>query len=133
MRTQQEIIERAKSVNDFLGTQISDLVQFLEFENAKEFLNDEYIQKVISGEEEWEVLTDAKAKILGYLEFAYNKAENQRGISAGRSMLHFKTWIWLDDPDFYGKIIDKIDDYTDYGIPALDEISKHYGYVKAVV
>jgi hypothetical protein len=46
-------------------------------------------------------------------------------------MLHFKTWIWLDDADFYNEVIDLIDNYTEYGIPALDKISKHYGFVKA--
>jgi hypothetical protein len=46
-------------------------------------------------------------------------------------MLHFKTWIWLDDEKFYNKVIDLIDNYTNYGIPALNKISEHYGYVRS--
>ena len=129
-RTQEEILNRLRNSDDFFGTQQGDLLEYLEFEHAKEFLKPEYVEKVESGEEKWEVRADPKKEILEYLDFAYEKAEGQRGLSAGRSMLHFKSWIWLDDEDFYEKVIDKIDNYSDYGIPALDEISKHYGYVK---
>ena len=129
-RTQEEILNRLRNSDDFFGTQQGDLLEYLEFEHAKEFLKPEYVEKVESGEEKWEVRADPKKEILEYLDFAYEKAEGQRGLSAGRSMLHFKSWIWLDDEDFYKKVIDKIDNYSDYGIPALDEISKHYGYVK---
>lgn len=128
MRTHQEILERFKKVDDFFGTQQGDLISFMEFENAKPHLSEEYLKKVEAGEEKWEQLTDPKKEILEYLEFAYDKAHSQRGLSAGRSMLHFKTWIWLDDEKFYNKIIGMIDNYTDYGLPTLDKISKHYGY-----
>lgn len=130
IRTQEEILERFRESGDFFGTQQGDLICYLDFEHAKEFLKPEYVAKVESGEEKWEPLTDPKKEILEYLDFAYEKAEGQRGLSAGRSMLHFRSWIWLDDDDFYKKVIGKIDDYDDYGIPVLDEISKHYGYVK---
>ena len=127
-RTQEEIMKRFNESDDLFGTQKGDLISFMEFENAKPYLKDEYVADVESGKEKWEVSTDAKKEILDYLEFAYGKAENERGLSANRSMLHFKTWIWLDDPEFYDKIIPEIDDYYDYGISVLDSISKHYGF-----
>src|SRR5437868_5847572 len=114
MRTKEEILARVRSVSDLFGTQVADLVEYLPFEAAKEFLNDDYKRKVEAGEEKWEMRSDPKAEILDYLEFAYGKAEDQRGLSAGRSMLHFKTWIWLDDDTFYSQVIDLIDNYTDY-------------------
>jgi len=128
MRSQSEILKRFEEADDFLGTQKADLGAYLEFENVKAFLNEEYIAQVESGEEVWEASTDPKKEILDYLPFAYEKARNERGISAGRSMLHFKTWIWLDDEKFYNEVIDLIDNYTHYGIPALNKIAKHYGH-----
>lgn len=131
MRTQEEILARFEKSDDFFGTQKGDLLSYMEFEFAKPYLKEDYVKKVESGEEKWEVSTDPKKEILEYLDFAYEKAEDERGLSAGRSMLHFKTWIWLDDEKFYNKVIDLIDNYTNYGIPALDKISEHYGYVRS--
>lgn len=85
-----------------------------------------------SGKEKWASKADPKAKILEYLDFAYEKAEGKRGLSAERSMLHFKTWIWLDDEKFYNEIIGMIEDYTDYGIPTLNRISEHYSFKRTV-
>lgn len=130
MRTKEEILARFKTADDMFGTQAGDLIQFLEFQDAKEHLNEEFVKKVEQGEEKWIPLTDPKKEILNYLEFAYDKAESRRGLSAQRSLLHFMTWIWLDDPKFYDEIIEELENYTNYGIPALDKISKHYGYVK---
>lgn len=130
IRTQEEILKRFEEVDDLLGTQKSDLIFYLTFDNAKQYLNPEYVQKVESGEETWEQKTDPKEEILDYLEFAYDKAHNQRGLSAGRSMMHFRTWIWLDDDEFYNEIIDLIDNYTSYGLPALDKIAEHYNWEK---
>jgi len=131
MRTQEEILARFEKADDIFGTQKSDLLVYMSFENAKPYLKEDYVKQVESGEEKWEVSTDPKKEILEYLDFAYDKAEGKRGLSAGRSMLHFKTWIWLDDEIFYNKIIGMIDNYTNYGIPTLDKISKHYGYVRS--
>jgi hypothetical protein len=131
MRTQEEILARFEKADDFYGTQQGDLLCYMEFDFAKRFLKEDYVKKVEAGEEVWEVSTDPKKDILEYLDFAYEASENERGLSALRSMLHFKTWIWLDDADFYNEVIDLIDNHTEYGIPALDKISKHYGFVKA--
>lgn len=132
IRNQQEIMDRFNSEEskDLFGTQMTDLLGFMDYENVKPHLIKEFIEKVEKGEEVWTPKTDAKKEILNYLDFAYEKAENQRGLSAGRSMLHFKTWIWLDDDKFYNEILPLIDNYTNYGIPALDKIAAHYGYTK---
>lgn len=132
MRTQEEILARLKESEseDIFGVQINDMVSYLTFENAKPLLKPEYVAKVEAGEEKWEQRTDARAEILEYLAFAYMKAEDERGLSAARSLLHFKTWIWLDDPAFYEEIIPMIESYTRYGIPTLDRIAKHYDWVR---
>jgi len=127
MRTQEEIKRRFEEVDDLFGTQKIDLIGFMDFENAKPFLSKEYVEK---GEEKWIKKDNPKKEILGYLNFAYEKAKNKRGLSAMRSLLHFKTWIWLDDDEFYNEIIDSIENYTNYGIPVLNKIAKHYGFVR---
>ena len=129
-RTQEEIKQRFKDADDTFGTQAGDLVCYMSFETAKEFLTEDYVKEVEAGKEEWNQKTDAKAEIIDYLEFAYGKAENERGLSSGRSMLHFRSWVWLDDKDFYEEIEHYIDHYTNYGIPTLDMISEHYDYVR---
>lgn len=131
MRTQEEIMERFEKADDLFGTQKGDLIDYMTFENAKPYLQEEYVAKVENGEEKWEMKTDPKKEILEYLDFAYDKAEGERGLSAGRSMLHFRTWIWLDDESFYNEVINLIDNYTNYGIPALNRISKRYGYSRS--
>ena len=128
VRTQEEILKRFESVDDLFGTQKGDLICYMSFENAKQFLKEDYVKEVESGQKEWNISISPKERILDYLEFAYSKAENQRGLSASRSMLHFKTWIWLDDKKFYDEIIYDIENYTNYGLSVLDKISKHYGF-----
>lgn len=130
MRTQEEILKRFDEADDMFGTQQSDLVEYMTFENAKPHLKEEYVLEVESGAEKWEQRTDPKAEILDYLPFAYEKAEDERGLSAARSLLHFKSWIWLDDEEFYNKVLPIMDNYTNYGMPALNMISDHYGYVR---
>ncbi len=127
IRTQQEILQRFESADDFLSTQQGDLIEFMEFNYAKPFLQSEYLEKIDKGEIEWVTETDAKSKIIDYLPFAFEKAYSERGISAGRSMMHMKAWIWLDNEEFYNEIIDRIDNYDSYGLPALKAIAKHYG------
>lgn len=133
IRTQEEILERFNQVDDILDIQKNDLAAYLSFENVKPFLTEEDVEKVENGDEKWEQSTDPKEDILDYLEFAYEKAENERGLSAYRSMLHFKTWIWLDNEEFYNEIIDMLDNHTEYGIPALDKIAEHYDWERKTV
>jgi len=132
MRTQDEIKERFEKVNDFFGTQKADLAQYLEYEYAKLFLTEEAILAHESGEDVWVTKTDPKKEILEYLDFAYEKAEDERGLSAQRSLLHFNSWIWLDSEELYQEFQPLINPYTNYGIPALNWISEKYGFVRKV-
>jgi hypothetical protein len=124
MRTQEEILNRIKEVEkkDWMGTIRSDLVDFLEYENAKQFLKGEitpegWLENGFTENTEENI----KAKMSGYLEFAFNKAENERGLSAGRSMDHYSAWIWLlDKEDHFGDVTD----YHSYGIPHLYKIKE---------
>lgn len=122
MRTQEEILQKIDEVKDidFFGFISIDLVQFLDYENARKFLNEGTTEK------EWVEVKKENTKesiineMKDYLSFAREKAEGQRGLSAARSMDHYYAWIWLiGEEERFGDIRD----YSNYGIPQLDEIS----------
>lgn len=118
MKTQEEIVARieelsASKTQDFLGFQTSDLLEFLEFENAKPFLIDD------ATEEKWAEVQKPHTReavikeIKDYMPFAWGKANDCRGLSAARSLEHMKAWFWL-----LGEEID-VDSHTHYGKPQL--------------
>ncbi len=122
MRTQDEIVARIKDrkEHDFLGFEVSEYIDYLNYAYAKEFLKDD------TTEERWEEVrkgtkTPAEA-IKDYMSFAWDKANNCRGISAGRSLCHMIAWLWLDGKDW----AKKLEDYEYYGKPQLVRICKEY-------
>lgn len=125
MRTQDEI--RAKfdelckqGSEDFFGFMREDLIVALEFEHAKEHLKKELTK------EEWDAYgerlrtdTDVIAKMRDYMDFAWEKANDKRGLSAGRTMQHYQVWLWLIGQD---ELSDSLRSYTAYGKPHLVRI-----------
>jgi hypothetical protein len=130
MRTEQEIVERIRerAKEDLFGFEISALVVWLPFDKAREFLKDE------AKESEWSYkpCTDdaVRRKVLGYLPFAWDKALNHRGISAGRSISHMTAWLWLlGETELCAVCEDGEKHYTPYGAPILKMISDKFGFV----
>lgn len=121
-RTQEEIVERINQLkengNDPLGFERSDLINYLPFRLAKEWLSDDVT------EEEWNSREGKtpKHQMKDYMEFAWEKANDERGLSAYRSMAHYTSWLWLDGDDY---LCTTLRDYTDYGRPQLVDICKH--------
>ena len=131
MKMQNEIVKRIREFNnngkDFLGFQRSDLLGALDFDHAKEFLKPEANKK------EWnkEVFTlksdkDVKKAMSDYMEFAWNKANNCRGISAGRSMAHYSAWTWLLGDEIYNQFYD-LEEYQYYGKDNLVKLCEFLG------
>lgn len=122
MRTQDEIVARIRTrkEQDFFGFETSEYLDYLDYTHAKEFLKPETTQK------QWEkVRSEAKSPeeaIKDYMPFAWGKANDCRGISAGRSIMHMVAWLWLDGKDW-----SEIEDYQYYGKPQLVRICKEYG------
>lgn len=97
-RTPEEIVARVNELKDtdWMGTQRSTLIIYLEYEQALPFFADP--DKLTK--EEWD---DDRTKVLDtpvetmrkYLDFAWDKANNCRGLSAGRSLDHMAAWTWL--------------------------------------
>lgn len=116
MRTQDEILKEIKSRTDasIFGFDTEVLVFFLDVELAAPFFGDPLLA------EDWVVQTEEKALAdsLAYLGFAIGKAENHRGISAGRSVDKLRAWAWVLNRDDVVTAMDEAD-YTNYGAPKL--------------
>ncbi len=124
-RTQQEILDQIElwKDNDFFGVKRLCLIQFLDYENAKQFLNEGVT------EEEWQEDDDnitPENEIARYMSFAWEKANDCRGLSASRSYDRFTAWVWLiNDPELQDGF-DEIE-YEYYGKPTLVYLCEHFG------
>lgn len=118
-RTQEEIIERLRTneSRDPFGFTSSDLLEWLDFENAKEFL------KEGTSKEVWDEVVNKRKPVVdqmkGYMSFAIEKANDERGLSAGRSMCHYQNWLWLIGED---SLAEEMPTYDDYGKNNLQKV-----------
>lgn len=124
-RSPEEIITRIKEIaaknSDFFGVQIGRLIERLDYADAKPLLRPEV------KEEEWEkTTTPIKDEVHEYLKFAWDKANNRRGLSANRSIDHFRGLLWLDGHDDIDAVMDEM--YEFYGKPNLVYISELYDF-----
>lgn len=123
-RTQDQIVSKIREwiPKDFLGFKVNDLLVCLDWEHAKQFLKPE-------AEQEWKIEPCDRESILkkmrDYMPFAWEKANGERGISAGRSMCHFTAWTWLiGDEDKFADL----EEYEFYGKDNLLKLCHHYGW-----
>lgn len=121
MRTEQEILARIEEIKerDWLGFERGDLISALSFDAAKPFLKPE------ATAEGWVRLDDPMVAIKEYMAFAWDKANNCRGLSAGRSMTHMLAWLWLAEENEFVSRMD-LEDYSHYGKPQLRAICEHF-------
>lgn len=120
-RTQEEILKRIeeRKVDDFLAFEIGEYVDFLDFNHAQPFL------KEGTKKEDWKYLTDPIKKMREYMDFAWDKANGCRGISANRSISHMVAWLWLAGEDEFLKELEDIE-YEHYGKEKLIAICNKY-------
>lgn len=129
MKTHTEIVEYYRTVrgDDFFGFTGEVLLPFLPFDQVKEFLKSTAIAEKW---EEPELLTHDNiiSQMREYMKFALEKAENHRGISAGRSIEKMLAWLWLlSDEEII--IFAKTDGhYQNYGVPILKCIAEKYDF-----
>ncbi len=67
-----------------------------------------------------------KAELLDYLDFAFGKAINHRGISASRSIQKLSTWAWILDLDDLVAFAEDDKNYPQYGVPILKKFAEHF-------
>lgn len=122
-RTDEEILHRISEIGhgDFLGFERSDLIGYLPFDKARPHLTEG------AAEEQWTQEPRDRDSILKqmheYMSFAWEKANNMRGISASRSMSHYSAWSWMIGEDF-----GDLQDYEFYGKPHLVAICERFGW-----
>ena len=103
---------------------MEDLTSCLPFEQVKQFFTDEYIERVEKGEKAY-IQYDEPAiinQMKEYIGFAKEKAEDQRGLSAMRSMIHYYGWAWLIENKDIMRLAEA--EYDDYGLANLLKIEK---------
>ncbi len=122
-RSHDEIVEKIRNIkNDIFAVKIGDLIVCLPYDLAKEFFRDDATEEDFN---KANVTAEPKvvAKwIVDYLPFAWEKANDCRGLSALRSLDHFTIWMWLLGFDV------EFDDYEYYGKQQLRAISECFGF-----
>lgn len=106
------------------------LIQFIAFEDIKDIIDPEHLPKIESGEEVWLEplsLEEAVQDFLDYMVFAWGKALDERGISAGRSIQKLGTYLWLFSRPDLEELIKKDSLYYPYGRPALRKVCEELG------
>jgi hypothetical protein len=125
MRADPEIIARIKEIEggDFFGFVRSDLVSYLGFDEARPFLKDG------ATPDQWAPQDKSRQSIIAaiadYMPFAWDKANDCRGLSAGRSINHMQAWLWMLGVAPHE--VDDLSDYTHYGKPQLRAICEALG------
>lgn len=125
-RTPGAIVARIKEIEtaDFFGAETSDILVYLPFIHAQPFLKDGVTSEEWAKSQKINNRETILAEILDYMPFAWEKANDCRGLSAGRSISHMRAWLWLLGDELAGKI----DDYSYYGKPELRAICEKYGF-----
>jgi hypothetical protein len=119
-------IQRIKK-DDIFGTQIGDLIVYLPFTMAKEFIKEGVTEATWEEMQKTQPATYDAAinQITEYMSFAWNKANGCRGLSAARSIDHFIAWTFLLGEEELSRKLKDVE-YTHYGKPHLREICKHF-------
>ena len=121
-RTDEEILARIRerAEEDVFGFERNDLLVCLPLEKANTLFEEPY-------EGEWEQSPRDRESLLEqmeeYMPFAWEKANDFRGLSAARSLSHYMAWTWLAGDDL-GDLLE----YQFYGKDNLRRICEYYGW-----
>lgn len=133
MKTIPQIVTKMDSIGSdlvdlFKNMTSSDFLIYLPFEHAKQFLKkdvteDQWLENYIPLTKE-AVINEMKE----YMDHAWDKANNERGISSQRSMAHYDNWLWLIDDHETLLFLRDDSNYEMYGKPILRKICEVYGF-----
>jgi len=113
---------------DFSQVQVADILEFLPYEHAKEHLK-EGVDVAEWGKSIKELTPSVViSEMRSYMRFALDKAKNHRGLSADRSVQHFKAWLWLLENGPVLVFADDDENYSNYGAPILRRICEEYHF-----
>ncbi len=133
LRSHEELVAKfieLQSMETMLDFKSEVLVNYLTFEDAKPYLSEEFRKEIESGSGQWQQITSIEkcvAEFLNYMEFAWGKAQDRRGISASRNIDKLGMWLWIMNREDLQEILDDDDLYNPYGAPALVEVCNQLG------
>lgn len=128
LRTQEEILEKYGEYEEdgrMFDFRPEVLLEHLSYENSSSFLSDEYKAKINSGEVKHifvDNVLEATQDFLDYMVFAWMKSQDERGLSASRSIQKLSAWLWLLNREDLESKIQEDGLYNPYGAPALVEV-----------
>ena len=97
---------------------------FLNYENAKEYLKKSVTKKEWDDHRPESSDKGIKKEIKKYMSFAWEKANDCRGISANRSMDNMTAWLWLlNNTELTNKFEET--EYEHYGKEKLIVVCEH--------
>jgi hypothetical protein len=64
--------------------------------------------------------------MLDYLDFAFGKALDHRGLSAGRSVIKLAKWAWILDRQDLVDFAEDESNYANYGVPVLKRFAQAF-------
>lgn len=124
MPTTDEILERCRTNDDVFGFGLGLLASYLPFEMAREFLKPE------TTEADWPQTPLARSTVIAemadYMEFAWEKAIDERGLSANRSIIKMQAWLFLLGDTELLAFAENDRNYPMYGKPILQRICEAY-------
>lgn len=125
MRSPQEILEFCQVDGGIFDFSAEAVAQFLTFEQAKPLLEadakpEDWKQEALNQET---VIQGMRA----YMEFAWGKVQDHRGLSASRSVNKMRAWVWLLGDDDTLKLLEGAP-HAMYGAPKLAVICEKYGF-----
>lgn len=97
-------------------------LDYLPFEEVKDLYTEEAKEAFEKGDKSWHVVTDvreAAQDFLDYMVFAWMKANDERGISASRSIEKLSAWMKILSRPDVAEILEDESLYPMYGKPAL--------------
>ena len=126
MRTQQEIKQRFldRKEKDFLGFEVDEYLMAMSSETLESLRGNGIKNDADLSEHEpqWSSNDELLETCRDYMSFAWDKANDCRGISANRSVGHYIAWLWLLGENQFD---DLMDDYEFYGKPQLVRICNY--------
>ena len=130
--TKEEVDKRYddREERDIIGFEVGEYMVYMSFEKVRSMVKDDVSDSAIRNILE-PVSRDYMIKSMhDYMEFAWGKANDMRGISANRSIGHYVAWTWLAGDVSLSKEIEDmaVSYYCYYGKPILERICEFYGW-----
>lgn len=126
IKTTQEILAYIPLSDDFFGHANEVLCPYLSAEEVKPFCEQD---ADLSDWKQQPLERDTiVAEMAEYMTFAWEKAQDHRGLSAMRSVTKMQAWLWLLGDDETLAYAKNYDNYAQYGAPVLKKICEVYSF-----